>query len=147
MIGRIKKGLSPGVVLGTIALVVAIGGSSIAMVQAQDGKKSALKGRFGGGSLEVVRNYTMLPQTVNNGISDEIITCPSAGKAGPRRAVSGGVRDIRPPDNTRNLAPLDQAVNSPQGDGWLFQFDNDTNIALVVELRVLCTLNKLNVKR
>jgi hypothetical protein len=141
---RFKRHLSPGLVLGVIALVVALGGTSIAVEQAKVAKKSALKGRLGGGTTEVVQTETLLPQTQNNGLSDYTVTCPSAGSAGSRRAIAGGVVD---PVKGNNLAPLTQKTDGPMGKAWYFQFDNDTNVAFQVQLHVLCTLDKLNVKR
>jgi hypothetical protein len=140
----LRKHLSPGLVLGVIALVVALGGTSIAVEQAQVAKKSALKGRFGGGTTEVVQTVTLLPQAQNNGISTHTVNCPSAGSAGSRRAIAGGVVD---PVAGNNLAPLSQKTDGPMGKAWYFQFDNDSATALQVQLRVLCTLDKLNVKR
>ena len=63
-------------------------------------------------------------------------------------ATHQGVIDPRPPDNTRNLAPLEEKTDGPEGtNAWLLEFDNDTNEALPVQLRVLCTFSKLNTKR
>jgi hypothetical protein len=146
MIRRIKKHLSPGLVLGLIAIVIAVGGSSFAI--AQQGKKQTLRTRLGGATQLVVQNVTLLPQTQGNGISDHTVACPSSSKLGPGVAIGGGVIDPRPPDNNRNMAPLSQKTDGPVGTGaWLFEFDNDTNEALPVQLRVLCTFSKLNTKR
>jgi hypothetical protein len=144
MIRRIKKHLSPGLVLSLVALVVAVGGTSFAVAQGTD---NTLRTRLGGATQEVVQNVTLLPQAQNNGISDHLVTCPSNPKLGPGVAIGGGVIDTRPPAN-RNFAPLSQKTDGPSGtSAWLFQFDNDTAVALPVELRVLCTFSKLNTKR
>ncbi|MGA9634358.1 MAG: hypothetical protein WBQ41_03860, partial [Solirubrobacterales bacterium] len=143
---RFKQHLSPGFVLGLIALVVAVGGSSFAI--AQTGKKETLRTRLGGATQLVVQNVALLPQTQNKGISDFTVSCPSSSKLGPGVAIGGGVIDLRPPQDTRNMLPLSQKTDGPEGTGaWLFQFDNDTNDALPVQLRVLCTYSKLNTKR
>lgn len=148
MLARFKKLPSPGVVLGTLALIVAVSGSSIAIVQAQNGKQDTLRTRIGGATKQVTQTVTLLPQATNNGISDHTVTCPANAKLGPGVAYSGGVVDTRPPDNTRNLAPLSQQTSGPSGTGaWLFQFDNDSAVELQVQLRVLCTFSKLNTKR
>jgi hypothetical protein len=58
------------------------------------------------------------------------------------------VIDQRPPADNRNFLPLAQKTDGPSGtSSWLFQFDNDTNNALPVQLRVQCTFSKLNTKR
>jgi len=146
MIRRTKKHLSPGLVLSLIALVVAVGGTSIAV--AQKGGDNTLRTRLGGATQQVVQNVALLPQAQNNGISDHLVTCPSNPKLGPGVAIGGGVIDPRPPDNTRNFAPLTQKSDGPSGtSAWLFEFDNDTATALPVQLRVLCTFSKLNTKR
>ncbi len=146
MMGRIKRHLSPGLVLGLIAIVIAVGGSSFAI--AQTGKKETLRTRFGGATQQVVQSVNLLPATTNNGVSDFTVTCPSSSKLGPGVAIGGGVIDTRPPDATRNLVPLEEKTDGPAGtSAWLFEFDNDTNVALPVELRVLCTYSKLNTKR
>ena len=144
MIRRTKKHLSPGLVLSLIALVVAVGGTSFAVAQGTD---NTLRTRLGGATQQVVQNVTLLPQAQNNGISDHLVTCPSNPKLGPGVAIGGGVIDTRPPAN-RNFAPLSQKTDGPSGtSAWLFQFDNDTAVALPVQLRVLCTFSKLNTKR
>jgi hypothetical protein len=148
MIRRIKKHLSPGLVLGVIALIVALGGTSVALEAQSAQKKQTLRTRFGGATQEVIQTVTLRPQTDNNGVSDHVINCPSNPKLGAGVAIGGGVIDPRPPDNTRNGAPYAQKTDGPSGTGaWLFEFDNDTNQALPVQLRVLCTFSKLNTKR
>jgi hypothetical protein len=147
MIRRIKKQLSPGLVIGLIALVVAVGGSSFAIAQQGD---NTLRTRFGGATKQVVQTVALLPQSNNNGVSDHTVTCPSNPKLGAGVAIGGGVIDPRPPDNTRQLSPLSQKTDGPSPSGnnaWLFQFDNDTAVELQVQLRVLCTFSKLNTKR
>ena len=144
MIRRTKKHLSPGLVLSLIALVVAVGGTSFAVAQGTD---NTLRTRLGGATQQVVQNVTLLPQAQNNGISDHLVTCPSNPTLGPGVAIGGGVIDTRPPAN-RNFAPLAQKTDGPSGtSAWLFEFDNDTAVALPVQLRVLCTFSKLNTKR
>jgi hypothetical protein len=146
MIRRTKKHLSPGLVLSLIALVVAVGGTSIAV--GQSGQDNTLRTRLGGATKQVVQNVTLLPQAQNNGISDHLVTCPSNPKLGAGVAIGGGVIDTRPPDSTRNFAPLTQKTDGPSGkSAWLFEFDNDTAVALSVQLRVQCTFSKLNTKR
>ena len=146
MIRRIKKHLSPGLVLSLIALVVAVGGTSFAV--AQNGGDNTLRTRLGGATKQVVQNVTLLPQAQNNGISDHLVTCPSNPKLGAGVAIGGGVIDTRPPDATRNFVPLAQKTDGPSGtSAWLFEFDNDTAVALPVQLRVQCTFSKLNTKR
>jgi hypothetical protein len=144
MIRRTKKHLSPGLVLSLIALVVAVGGTSFAVAQGTD---NTLRTRLGGATQTVTQNVTLLPQSQNNGVSDHLVTCPSNPKLGPGVAIGGGVIDTRPPTN-RNFAPLAQKTDGPSGtSAWLFEFDNDTAVALPVQLRVLCTFSKLNTKR
>lgn len=145
MIRRIKKQLSPGLVIGVIALVVAVGGSSFAIAQQSD---NTLRTRLGGATQQVVQTVNLLPNANNNGISDFTVACPSSSKLGPGVAIGGGVIDPRAPDSTRNMAPLNQKTDGPKGtNAWLFQFDNDTANPLQVQLRVLCTYSKLNTKR
>jgi hypothetical protein len=147
MIRRIKRQLSPGVVIGLIALVVAVGGGSFAIAQQGD---NTLRTRFGGATKQVVQNVTLLPDTNNEGVSDHTVTCPSNPKLGAGVAIGGGVIDPRAPDNTRNFAALEEKTDGPSPSGnssWLFQFDNDTTEELQVQLRVLCTFSKLNTKR
>jgi hypothetical protein len=146
MIRRIKKHLSPGLVLSLIALVVAVGGTSIAV--AQNGGDNTLRTRLGGATEQLVQTVTLRPQNVNNGISDHLVTCPSNPKLGAGVALGGGVIDPRPPLDNRNFAPLTQKTDGPSGtSAWLFEFDNDTNTELQVQLRVQCTFSKLNTKR
>jgi hypothetical protein len=146
MIRRIKKQLSPGLVVGLIALVVAVGGGTLAIAQTDN----TLRTRFGGATKQVVQNVTLLPDTTNQGVSDHTVTCPSNPKLGAGVAIGGGVIDPRAPDNTRNLVALEEKTDGPSPSGnnaWLFQFDNDDTEALQVQLRVLCTFSKLNTKR
>ena len=146
MITRIKKHLSPGLVLSLIALVVAVGGTSFAV--AQNAGDNTLRTRLGGATTNVVQTVTLRPQNQNNGISDHTVTCPSNPKLGPGVALGGGVIDPRPPADTRNFAALAQKTDGPSGkSSWLFQFDNDTAEALLVQLHVQCTFSKLNTKR
>ena len=146
MIRRAKKHLSPGLVLSLIALVVAVGGTSIAV--AQNGTDNTLRTRLGGATTDVVQTVTLLPNSQNNGISDHTVTCPSNPKLGAGVALGGGVIDPRPPSDTRNFAPLAQKTDGPSGkSSWLFQFDNDTANPLLVQLHVQCTFSKLNTKR
>ena len=146
MIRRIKKHLSPGLVLSLIALVVAVGGTSFAV--AQNAGDNTLRTRLGGATEQAVLNVTLLPNNQNNGISDHTVTCPSNPKLGPGVALGGGVLDPRPALDNRNFAPLTQKTDGPSGkSSWLFQFDNDTAEALLVQLHVQCTFSKLNTKR
>ena len=62
MIKRIKKQLSPGVVIGLVALVVAVGGGTFAIAQESD---NTLRTRFGGATKQVVQTVTLLPQSTN----------------------------------------------------------------------------------
>ena len=72
----------------------------------------------------------------------------SRTKLGAGVALGGGVIDPRPPDSNRNFQPLAQKTDGPSGkSAWLFEFDNDTAVALPVQLRVQCTFSKLNTKR
>jgi hypothetical protein len=146
MIRRIKKHLSPGLVLSLIALVVAVGGTSFAV--AQNAGDNTLRTRLGGATEQAVLNVTLLPNNQNNGISDHVVTCPSHPKLGAGVALGGGVIDQRPPADNRNFLPLAQKTDGPSGtSAWLFQFDNDTLNPLPVQLRVQCTFSKLNTKR
>jgi hypothetical protein len=146
MIRRTKKHLSPGLVLSLIALVVAVGGTSFAV--AQNAGDNTLRTRLGGATTNVVQTVTLRPQNQNNGISDHTVTCPSNPKLGAGVALGGGVLDPRPPLDNRNFAPLTQKTDGPSGkSAWLFQFDNDTNTELLVQLHVQCTFSKLNTKR
>jgi hypothetical protein len=146
MITRIKKHLSPSLVLSLIALVVAVGGTSFAV--AQNGGDNTLRTRLGGATSQVVQNVTLLPQNQNNGVSDHTVTCPSNPKLGAGVALGGGVIDPRPPLDNRDFLPLAQKTDGPSGtSAWLFQFDNDQGTALPVQLRVQCTFSKLNTKR
>jgi hypothetical protein len=146
MIRRTKKHMSPGFVLSLIALVVAVGGTSFAV--AQNTGDNTLRTRLGGATTNVVQTVTLRPQNLNNGISDHLVTCPSNPKLGAGVALGGGVIDPRPPLDNRNLAPLTQKTDGPSGtSAWLFQFDNDTNTELQVQLHVQCTFSKLNTKR
>jgi hypothetical protein len=148
MTERIKRHLSPGVVLGLIALIVAVGGSSIAI--AQQGKKQTLRTRIGGATQLVSQTVTLLPLTTNGGNSDHTITCPSNPKLGPGVALGGGVIDPTGPIDTRNMAPFEEKTDGPapgNTNAWQFQFDNDTATAAPVQLQVLCTFGKLNTKR
>ena len=146
MIRRAKKHLSPGLVLSLIALMVAVGGTSIAV--AQRGGDNTLRTRLGGATQTRVENVTLLPQGQNRGVSNHLVTCPSNRKLGPGVALGGGVIDLRPPDDSRDLAPLEQKTDGPAGrSAWLFEFDNDTGEELQVQLRVQCTFSKLNTKR
>jgi hypothetical protein len=146
MIRRIKKHLSPGLVLSLIALVVAVGGTSFAV--AQNAGDNTLRTRLGGATTNVVRNVTLLPQNQNAGVSDHLVTCPSNPKLGAGVALGGGVIDPRPPLDTRAFEPLAEKTDGPSGtSAWLFQFDNDTATALPVQLHVQCTFSKLNTKR
>ena len=146
MIRRIKKHLSPGLVLSLIALVVAVGGTSFAV--AQNAGDNTLRTRLGGATTNVVQNVTLLPQSQNNGVSDHLVTCPSNPKLGAGVALGGGVIDPRPPLDNRAFEPLAEKTDGPSGtSAWLFQFDNDTATALPVQLHVQCTFSKLNTKR
>jgi hypothetical protein len=146
MIRRIKKHLSPGLVLSLIALVVAVGGTSFAV--AQNAGDNTLRTRLGGATTTVVQTVTLLPNAQNNGVSDHTVTCPSNPKLGAGVALGGGVIDPRPPADTRAFEPLAEKTDGPSGkSSWLFQFDNDTAEELLVQLRVQCTFSKLNTKR
>jgi hypothetical protein len=148
MIRRLKRHLSPGLVLGLIALVVAVGGSTFAI--AQKGGDNTLRTRFGGATKQVVQTVTLLPDSQNEGVSDHTVTCPSNQKLGAGVAVGGGVIDPRPPNDMRELVALEEKTDGPSPSGnsaWLFQFDNDSSQELQVQLRVLCTFSKLNTKR
>jgi hypothetical protein len=146
MIRRMKKQLSPGLVVGLIALVVAVGGGTFAIAQTDN----TLRTRFGGATKQVVQTVTLLPQGTNNGVSDHTVTCSSHPKLGQGVAIAGGVIDPRAPDSTRNFAALAEKTDGPSPSGtsaWRFQFDNDSAEELSVQLRVLCTFSKLNTKR
>ena len=111
MIRRIKKHLSPGLVLSLIALVVAVGGTSFAV--AQNAGDNTLRTRLGGATTNVVRNVTLLPQNQNAGVSDHLVTCPSNPKLGAGVALGGGVIDPRPPLDTRAFEPLAEKTAAP----------------------------------
>lgn len=145
MIRRIRKHLTPGFVLGLIALIVAVGGTSFALAQA--GKKQPLRTRLGGATTQVVQNVNLLPQANNAGVSDHTVTCPSNPKLGQGVAIGGGVFDPRPPDPLRNVT-YEEYTDGPSGtNAWVFQFDNDSADPVALQLRVLCTFSKLNTKR
>ena len=147
MAKRFKKHLSPGLVLGLIALIVAVGGSSFAI--AQSGKKQdTLRTRIGGATQLVAQTFTIPPSTTNGGNADQTITCPSNTKLGSGVALGGGVVDLEAPVAGRNLVQLEEKTDGPVGkNAWIFQFDNDAATERQVQLRVLCTFSKLNTKR
>jgi hypothetical protein len=146
MAKRFKKHLSPGFVLGLIALIVAVGGSTFAI--AQSGKKDTLRTRIGGATQLVVQTFTVPGSATNGGNADHTITCPSNPKLGSGVAIGGGVVDLEAPVTARSLIELEEKTDGPVGtNGWIFQFDNDAATTRQVQLRVLCTFSKLNTKR
>jgi hypothetical protein len=134
--------------LGMIALVVALGGSSFALEQAQKaGKKGTLRTRIGG-ATNIVKSLETVPgEGTNSGRLFRAVGCPVHPKLGKGIAYAGGVENL----GSGDLEPLEEKTDYPWGglgqSRWGFQFDNDTPAARAVRLKVLCIFPKLNTKR
>jgi hypothetical protein len=126
---------SPGLVMGAIALVIALGGTSLADQQAQTAAKPKVKPKV----TQVTQTATLPPQSTSNGILDVTVTCPDG-----TTVVGGGALDLRPPGS--NLAPFQQNTYGPSGNGWRFQIDNDTSEVVNISLTATCLQNSLRVK-
>jgi hypothetical protein len=126
---------SPGLVLGAVAVVIALAGTSIAGEKAQTAAKPTVKAKV----TRVTQVGVLPPQSSGNGILDQVVNCPNG-----TTVVGGGVLDTRPPGS--NLAPLAQNTDGPFGNGWRVQIDNDTNDTVQVSISAICLKNSVKVK-
>jgi hypothetical protein len=134
---RTLKYSSPGLVLAAIALIVALGGTSIAGNNAQSAAKPKVKPQV----TQVTQPAGIPPQGTNAGILDVTVNCPAG-----TLVVGGGALDLRAPGSP--LEAFAEATDGPSGNGWRFQFDNDLNdgITVPVSLTALCLKDTLKVK-
>jgi hypothetical protein len=132
---KMIKYSSPGLILAAVALVVALGGTSIAGGGAQTAAKPKVKAKV----TQVTQSATLPGQGTNAGILDQTVNCP-----GGTTVVGGGALDTRPSGSP--LEPFAESTYGPSGNGWRFQFDNDEAGAVTVSLTAICLKNSLKVK-
>jgi hypothetical protein len=136
---RIRKYTSPGLVLGVVAIVIALAGTSLAGDSARTARSVEPK------VSQVVQQLNIPPQSTNEGKVEATVNCPARsnpeGVAGTR-VVSGGATFAAGTPLTVDVQLLE---SGPQGNGWHVRYDNDQNTARSATVVALCLQNKLKV--
>ena len=128
---RIRKHTSPGLVLGVVAIVIALAGTSLA----GDSARTAAQVRTQ--VSQVVQQLSIPPQSTNEGKVEATVNCPSGTKV-----VGGGATFASGTPLTVDVRLLE---SGPQGNGWHVRYDNDQNTARSATVAALCLKNKLKV--
>ncbi len=98
---------SPGLVLAAVALVVALGGTSVAGGGAQTSAKAIAKVN------QVNQSITVPPQSSNVGVLEATVNCPNG-----TTVVGGGV--TLPSGTPATATDMFVAESGPAGNGWRF---------------------------
>ena len=118
---KIRKHLSPGVVLGAVALAVALGGTAVA----GPGKPvTAVKVKAAAGTL-------VLPaQSNNQGLAEGTVDCPG------RTELVGGGFSVDNPTETDSQELIESYPSGKRS--WTVRVDNDEATARVGAAYALC---------
>ena len=128
----IRKHTSPGLVLGVVAVVIALAGTSLA----GDSARTAAQVRTQ--VSQVVQQLSIPPQSTNEGKVEATVNCPS----GYGQVVGGGATFASGTPLTVDVRLFE---SGPQGNGWHVRYDNDQNTARSATVAALCLKNKLKV--
>ena len=127
---------SPGLALGAIALVIALGGTSVAG-DAQTAAKKKVTARTN--VTQVTQTVTLPPQATNAGVLEQTVNCP----AGTTVTGGGGVFPAGVPLTTS----IELFESGPVGNGWHVRFNNNQATEQPgVVISAICIKNKLKVK-
>ena len=133
----IRKYTSPGLVLGVVAIVIALAGTSLAGDKTRTHPAGSVK-RVDHDLARLVQQLSIPPQSTNEGKVEATVNCPSGTPCGRWRSY---VR-LRHPANGRRPACRVGPGNS-QGNGWHVRYDNDQNTARSATVTALCLGGKL----
>jgi hypothetical protein len=130
------KYASPGLVLGAVAIVIAMSGTSIAGDQAQT--SAALKQKARATVTRVDQAATLPPQATNAGVAEFTVSCPAGTN------VLGGGATL-PVGTPSDIAPM-LTESGPQGNGWHVRYNSNETTAQSITVSADCLKAKLKVK-
>jgi hypothetical protein len=107
--------------LGVVAIIIAVAGSTVAVSTAKKKKKSSP-------IVYVNQAATLPPQTTNNGVFEGQVNCP-----GGTSVVGGGITI----NQTEQLDPT-VSESGPQGNGWHVATDLDITTPQPATLSAIC---------
>ncbi|MGA6947366.1 MAG: hypothetical protein WBZ00_06380, partial [Solirubrobacterales bacterium] len=118
----IRKYTSPGLVLGVVAIVIALAGTSLAGDKTRTHPAGSVKQSIK--TLPAVQQLSIPPQSTNEGKVEATVNCPS----GYGQVVGGGATFASGTPLTVDARLIESGPN-PQGHGWHVRYDNDQNTA------------------
>jgi hypothetical protein len=130
---RIRKHTSPGLVLGVVAIVIALAGTSLA--GDRQTHPAAVKNKVS----PVVQQLSIPPQSTNEGKVEATVNCPSG-----TQVVGGGATFASGTPLTVDVRLFE---SGPQGNGWHVRYDNDQNTARSASVAALCLQKTLKIIR
>ena len=122
----------PGLVLGVVAIVIALAGTSLAGESATV-SSTAAKAKVS----QVVQQLSIPPQSTNEGKVEATVNCPSG-----TQVVGGGATFASGTPLTVDVRLFE---SGPQANGWHVRYDNEQNTARSATVAALCLKNKLKV--
>ncbi|MGC1801404.1 MAG: hypothetical protein WA701_13550 [Solirubrobacterales bacterium] len=127
----IRKYTSPGLVLGVVAIVIALAGTSLAGDKTRTHPAGSVKQSIK--TLPAVQQLSIPPQSTNEGKVEATVNCPS----GYGQVVGGGATFASGTPLTVDARLIESGPN-PQGHGWHVRYDNDQNTARSATVTALC---------
>jgi hypothetical protein len=119
--GLKRRRLPVPILLGVIAIIIAVAGSTVAVSTAKKKKKTT--------AVSYVTQAVALPaQTTNNGIFEEQVDCP-----GGTQVLGGGITIAQ----TEQLDPA-MSESGPRGNGWHVATDLDITTPQPATLTAIC---------
>ena len=125
----IRKYTSPGLVLGVVAIVIALAGTSLAGDKTRTHPAGSVKQSIK--TLPAVQQLSIPPQSINEGKVEATVNCPS----GYGQVVGGGATFASGTPLTVDARLIE---SGPQGRGWHVRYDNDQNTARSATVAALC---------
>jgi hypothetical protein len=128
--GRIRKHVSPGVVLGVVALVIALAGTSIALpgkgsVDGNDLKKKSV----GAKALRATSTQTRTESVAQGAYGEQTVPCP-----GGQQLISGGGSW----DNTAKTEFTPVVESNKEANGWHVRAFNGHTAARTLTVYAYC---------
>jgi hypothetical protein len=130
----IRKYTSPGLVLGVVAIVIALAGTSLAGDKTRTHPAGSVKKSIK--TLPAVQQLSIPPQSTNEGKVEATVNCPS----GYGQVVGGGATFA---SGTPLTVDARLVESGPQGRGWHVRYDNDQNTARSATVTALCLRGRL----
>lgn len=128
---KLNKHVSPGAILGVVAIVIALTGTAIATVGSKSVGNRELK-------AFVVKKADFLVPADAPGNADHVDGAVQCG--GNLRVFAGGVHVVNEP-NTPNLQEFRILRSTRVGQGWGASIDNGESFPVLMRIQAICVRN------